>query len=51
MRSDGRLYVIHYYLEKGYSLHELFNLSSLEFNILLASIMLTAEEVPKADGK
>jgi len=42
---------MHYYLEKGYSLRELSELSTMELLFLTASMMLTSEEVQKANGQ
>ena len=46
--SDSELYTIHYYLERGHSLHELVGMSSLELLFLTASMILTGEEKEKS---
>nr|DAR42813.1 MAG TPA: hypothetical protein [Caudoviricetes sp.] len=43
--------MMHYYLEKGYSLKELENLSWIEIMFMIASMDLTQEEVEEAHGQ
>lgn len=42
---------MHYYLERGHSLHELVGMSSLELLFLTASMILTGEEEEKKYGE
>ena len=43
--------MLHYYLEKGHTLHELLNLSYTEKLFMLASMELTGEEMKEAYGE
>lgn len=43
--------MLHYYLEKGHTLHELLNLSYTEKIFMIASMEVMGEEMEKAYGK
>lgn len=43
--------MLHYYLEKGHTLHELLNLSYTEKLFMIASMEVTGEEMKEVYGK